>query len=79
VMQAMLDAGVATRRGVMCAHREPAYANKPCSAHGGQNANWPLAESERAQDTAIILPLYPQMTGEEQSYVVSTLRDILTV
>lgn len=79
VMQAMLDAGVATRRGVMCAHREPAYANEPCSAHGGQNANWPLAESERAQDTAIILPLYPQMTGEEQSYVVSTLRDILTV
>ncbi len=25
VMQAMLDLGVATRRGVMCAHREPAY------------------------------------------------------
>jgi dTDP-4-amino-4,6-dideoxygalactose transaminase len=25
VMQSLLDAGIATRRGVMCAHREPAY------------------------------------------------------
>ena len=24
-MQAMLDSGIATRRGVMCAHRQPAY------------------------------------------------------
>ena len=24
-MQAMLDAGIATRRGIMCAHRESAY------------------------------------------------------
>ena len=27
VMQAMLDAGVSTRRGIMCSHREPAYQN----------------------------------------------------
>ncbi len=25
VMQALLDQGIATRRGIMCAHREPAY------------------------------------------------------
>ena len=25
-MQAMLDAGIATRRGIMCAHREAGYA-----------------------------------------------------
>src|SRR5262245_17667805 len=25
VMQRMLDEGVATRRGIMCSHREPAY------------------------------------------------------
>ena len=30
-MQKMLDAGVATRRGVMCAHREPAYQTEPWS------------------------------------------------
>ncbi|MGH9585091.1 MAG: DegT/DnrJ/EryC1/StrS family aminotransferase, partial [Bryobacteraceae bacterium] len=27
-MQAMLDRGIATRRGIMCAHREPAYREK---------------------------------------------------
>ena len=26
VMQAMLDAGISTRRGIMCAHREQPYA-----------------------------------------------------
>jgi hypothetical protein len=26
VMQAMLDSGISTRRGIMCSHREPAYA-----------------------------------------------------
>jgi dTDP-4-amino-4,6-dideoxygalactose transaminase len=69
VMQAMLDRGVATRRGIMCAHRE-----KPYHREGGYN----LPESERAQDRNIILPLYPQMTDEEQDYVVSMLREACT-
>jgi dTDP-4-amino-4,6-dideoxygalactose transaminase len=81
VMQAMLDRGVATRRGIMCAHREPAYADKtwgagrdhtPCSCGRGRCAR--LAESERAQDTAILLPLYPQMSDAEQDHVVEALR-----
>jgi perosamine synthetase len=67
VMQFMLDRGVATRRGVMCAHREGAYANIPCS--------WSLPESEQAQDHSIILPLYHQMTEEDQNYVVEVLRE----
>jgi dTDP-4-amino-4,6-dideoxygalactose transaminase len=66
VMQAMLDAGVATRRGVMCAHREPAYVDVP--------RPWPLPESEKAQDLGIILPLYHQMTEEDQNYVVEVLK-----
>ena len=40
-MQDMLDKGVATRRGIMCSHREPAYADVPCP--------WPLTESERGK------------------------------
>jgi perosamine synthetase len=44
VMQRMLDAGIATRRGIMCAHREPAYQNQPWRSAG------PLKCSERAQD-----------------------------
>ena len=64
-MQAMLDAGVATRRGIMCAHREPAYARDAASVA--------LPHSERAQDECILLPLYPQMTEDEQTRVVEAL------
>lgn len=64
VMQYMLDQGVATRRGIMCAHREQPY-QRP----GGYN----LPMSEQAQDRSIILPLYPQMSDDEQDYVVEML------
>ena len=65
VMQTMLDAGIATRRGIMCAHREACYAD---SRHA------PLPHSEAAQDRTIVLPLYPQMTLDEIEHVVSTLK-----
>jgi dTDP-4-amino-4,6-dideoxygalactose transaminase len=66
VMQAMLDAEIATRRGVMCAHREKVYA--------GKVRRHPLTRSETAQDRCIILPLYPQMTCAEQERVADTLK-----
>ncbi|RYG34204.1 MAG: DegT/DnrJ/EryC1/StrS family aminotransferase [Burkholderiales bacterium] len=64
VMQAMLDAGVSTRRGIMCAHREAVYAN---SNHA------PLPHSEGCQDRTIVLPLYPQMTDADIEKVVTAL------
>jgi dTDP-4-amino-4,6-dideoxygalactose transaminase len=65
VMQAMLDAGIATRRGIMCAHREDGYkANAPALPH-----------SEACQDRTIILPLYPQMTSADLELVVKTLKE----
>lgn len=69
VMQRLLDRGVASRRGIMCAHREKPYIESSRGMH--------LPESERAQDRAIILPLYPQMTVEEQAYVCEELRRCL--
>jgi dTDP-4-amino-4,6-dideoxygalactose transaminase len=69
VMQAMLDAGVATRRGVMCAHREAAYAAEPWRS--GPRG---LAVSEAAQDRALILPLFHEMTEGDQDTVVAALR-----
>jgi dTDP-4-amino-4,6-dideoxygalactose transaminase len=66
VMQALLDRGIATRRGIMCAHREPAYA--------GQALRAPLPESESAQDRCILLPLYHAM-GAAQDDVAAALRD----
>ncbi|MEH2526147.1 MULTISPECIES: DegT/DnrJ/EryC1/StrS family aminotransferase [unclassified Bradyrhizobium] len=67
-MQAMLDAGVSTRRGIMCAHREACY-------EGTGHAS--LVHSEAAQDHCIILPLYPQMSEEEQNTVVNELKSAI--
>lgn len=71
VMQAMLDAGVATRRGIMCAHREAAYADT--------ELRFSLPASERAQDQCILLPLYAQMNEEEQDKVVRCLGDACAI
>jgi perosamine synthetase len=80
VMQAMLDAGVSTRRGVMCAHREPAYSRETWSC-GNDHCNCQprtcerLCNSERAQDRSIILPLFHQMTESDQDAVIVALRE----
>ena len=66
VMQHMLDEAIATRRGIMCSHREPAYRDVPSPL--------PLPHSETAQDRCIVLPLYPQMTTSEQEQVATALR-----
>jgi dTDP-4-amino-4,6-dideoxygalactose transaminase len=64
IMQALLDRGVSTRRGIMCAHRERPYAGL---------ADRPLPRSETAQDRCILLPLFAQMTDDEQDRVVAAL------
>lgn len=81
VMQSLLDDGVASRRGVMCSHREPAFAHEPWSCGEGPGAcGCPprscrrLVESERVQDRAILLPLYAQMTDAEQQRVAEALK-----
>ncbi len=81
VMQAMLDAGIATRRGIMCAHREPAYQieawtcagkSSPCQCQPGSCDR--LSESEQAQDQAVLLPLFHQLTEQQQDDVIATLK-----
>ncbi len=83
VMQAMLDAGVSTRRGIMCTHREPAYSIEAwscgidrdvCDCQQGSCQR--LTESEQAQDRAIILPVFHQMTEQEQDRVIELLKTI---
>ena len=70
LMQALLGRGIHTRRGVMCAHREPAYRDLPLRR--------PLPVSELLQDRSIILPLYPELTEEDQERVIAALREILS-
>jgi len=69
VMQAFQARGIHTRRGVMCAHREPAYKDFPL--------RFPLPISEMLQDRSIILPLYPGMSEADQDRVIAALQEIL--
>lgn len=64
LMQKLLDSGVASRRGIMNAHRETAYKNtsRPVS----------LPVSEDLQDNSIILPLYVPMLDEDVQSVIQT-------
>ena len=64
----------------MCAHRETAYEREPwscgagpgiCGCLSGTCAR--LGESEKAQDRAVTLPLFHEMTDEEQDKVTDTL------
>jgi dTDP-4-amino-4,6-dideoxygalactose transaminase len=69
VMQRLLDQGVATRRGVMCAHRETALHRRFRTSGRG------LRQSEEAQDRTILLPLFAQMSRAEQWRVVCVLEE----
>jgi dTDP-4-amino-4,6-dideoxygalactose transaminase len=80
-MQVMLDAGISTRRGIMCAHREVAYQIETWSCGNEQpvcecdKATCDrLRESEQAQDRTVLLPLFHRMTQQEQDYVVKVLK-----
>jgi dTDP-4-amino-4,6-dideoxygalactose transaminase len=64
VLAALADAGVSARRGIMAAHREPAYAEHP---HG------PLPVTEHLTTRTVILPLHHDLTDAEQDIVVAAL------
>ena len=68
-MQSLLDQGIATRRGIMCSHREAPYS--------GEKHRHDLRQSELAQDQSILLPIYAQMTEDDLVRVVDALRRVL--
>lgn len=65
LMQYLLDNGVNTRRGIMNAHQEGAYAYM-----GPQH----LPHSEAARDSVVLLPFYGGMRDAEVVRVVELLR-----
>ena len=67
VMQALLDEGISTRRGIMCSHREPAYLDLP-NRHSLQN-------SECIQDECVLLPLFPGLTTQDQDRIAGALKE----
>ena len=115
LMQMLLDQGISTRRGIMLAHREPAYADSgerragsgdgrgtldsnlancaPCklsaldsplsavsltpeTCHLAPNSRTDLERSEAASANSFLLPLFPQMTDEQQDAVLTALFSI---
>ena len=66
VMQNLLDQQIATRRGIMCSHLEAPYAD--------ETRRHVLRESEIARDQAILIPLYAQMSEDDQTCVATALR-----
>jgi perosamine synthetase len=66
LMQGLLDRGISTRRGIMNSHQELAYS-------GGA---WNLPHSEAARDSVILLPVYHQLTDDEQNYVIEQIKEL---
>ena len=82
VMQSLLDQGIASKRGVMCTHRSPAYMAIPWSCDGlarscscAPGVCLRLSESEQAEDRSLMLPLYPGLSDADQDRVVAAVAD----
>ncbi len=66
LMAKMLEAGISSRRGIMAAHLEPAYAGHP---------HPDLPVTERLNRQSLILPLYHQMTEDDVRRVAAVVRE----
>jgi perosamine synthetase len=67
LMQQLLDRGVSSRRGIMAIHREAPY-----------RADWEslLPVTNMVTDTTLVLPLFHEMTDEDQDYVIECFEEI---
>jgi perosamine synthetase len=68
LLERLRTAGISARRGIMAAHLEPAYADRPRVS---------LPVTERLTADSLILPLFHQMTELDQDRVVDVLRGAL--
>jgi perosamine synthetase len=63
LMRRLLADGIATRRGIMATHHELSYADgAPVLPH-----------TDAATEEVLLLPIFPELTTEEQDYVVDRL------
>jgi len=69
LMQKLLDKGIASRRGIMTAHREPAYKDHCKEVH--------LTISENISDNSILLPLYVPMNNEDTMKVIDCFKSLI--
>jgi perosamine synthetase len=70
LMRLLLRDGIPTRRGVMAIHEEPCYAS-------GGGARCALPHTVAAARDVLMLPLFADMTIEQQDFVLEKLREHL--
>jgi len=68
LLRRLAEVGVSARRGIMAAHLEPAYV--------GHSTRLPV--TERLTASSVILPLFHDLTEEEQNLVVSVILSAAT-
>lgn len=61
----LAQAGISARRGIMAAHLEPAYRDHPCPE---------LPVTELLTARSLILPLFHDLTEEQQDMIVAVVR-----
>jgi perosamine synthetase len=69
IMQELLEKKISTRRAIMAIHRELPYRSdrwKQC-----------LRQTDLVTDTALILPLFHQMTESEQDYIIEAVQALV--
>jgi perosamine synthetase len=68
LMRQLLHDGIASRRGVMAIHHEPAYAGWPGELPG----------TDAVTSETLMLPLFPGLSDEQQDYVIERVAAHLT-
>lgn len=74
IMQALLDRGISSRRGIMNIHLEKAYVRSDT-----HRAATGLTRSIAAQKTSVILPLFAQMTNDDVALIAENLLSIIPI
>jgi len=72
LLEALAEAEISARRGIMAAHRQPAYRDRRAE-------NGDLLITDRLTDTTLILPLFHQMTETELGRVIEAIRAVARV
>jgi perosamine synthetase len=66
LLRKLMRRGISARRGFMAAHLEPAYSDIP---------HRDLTVTERLTHQSIILPLFHELTEDQQDKVIEVLRE----
>jgi dTDP-4-amino-4,6-dideoxygalactose transaminase len=71
LLERLAEAGISARRGIMAAHRQPAYRWRDTGSSL-------LQHTERLNDRTLILPVFHELDDDSLSRIISTIRSAAT-